>query len=192
MRKSLKWSLVVTSLASVAALWLDPDAKGGGAATIVDASAPGSPAPAPSNGPYANWRGAAAAPAPDASAPLPSLASTLPDRDTEAGRRDIFAPVTPPAPPPPPPPPPAPPPPPPPPPAPPAMNWRALGSMVTPAGERIVWLAKGNDEITVKPGAQLDDGYVVQSVDADKVVLSYPSIGTTATLSLPHGPSGSP
>ena len=72
------------------------------------------------------------------------------------------------------------------------MNWRALGSMLTPAGERIVWLAKGSDEITVKPGAQLDDGYVVQSVDENQVVLLYPSIGTTARIQLPHDQSGAP
>jgi hypothetical protein len=64
--------------------------------------------------------------------------------------------------------------------------------MVTPAGERIVWLAKGNDEITVKPGTQLEDGYVVQSIDAEGVVLAYPSLGTSVKLSLPHGQSGSP
>lgn len=72
------------------------------------------------------------------------------------------------------------------------MNWRALGSMVTPAGDHMVWLAKGNDEIAVTPGAQLDDGYVVQSIDADEVVLVYPSLGATTRLALPRSQSGSP
>lgn len=189
MRGTLKWSLVATGFASVAALWLDPGDKGG-ATSVVDARVSASPA-SPSD-PYANWNNPAPAPAAGGSAPLSPLPSVLPDRDAEAGQRDIFTPVTPPPPPPPPPSPAPPPPPPPPPPVPPPMNWRALGSMVTPAGERIVWLAKGNNEITVKPGAQLDDGYVVQTLDEDKVVLLYPPIGTTAKLSLPHGPSGSP
>jgi len=72
------------------------------------------------------------------------------------------------------------------------MNWRALGAMQTPEGEHIVWLGKANQEITVKPGMQLDDGYVVQSVDQNKVVLIYPSIGTTSIIQLPHDQSGIP
>jgi hypothetical protein len=191
MRNSLKWSLIAISFASLAALWLDPDDKGG-TATLVAARVPASPAPAPSNDPYANWHDAAATPAADAPPSLPPLPSALPDRDADAGRRDIFAPVMPPPPSPAPPAPPAPPTPPPPPPAPPPMNWRASGSMVTPAGEHIVWLAKGNDEIMVKPGTRLDDGYVVQIVDAEKVVLLYPPIGTTAQIPLPRSQSGSP
>lgn len=189
MRSSLKWSLVASGFASVAVLWLDPGGNGR-TPTVVDARVPGPPVP--TGDPYANWRASAPAPTADSSAPLPPLPSTLPERDADAGYRDIFAPVSPPPPPPPAPSPPAPQPPPPPPPSPPAMNWRALGSMVTPAGERVVWLAKGNDEITVKPGTQLDDGYVVQRVDADGVVLLYPSLGTTIRLSLPLSQAGSP
>lgn len=64
--------------------------------------------------------------------------------------------------------------------------------MVTPSGERVTWLAKGNDEITVKAGTRLDDGYVVQSVDEDNVILLYPPIGTTARIALPRGQSGIP
>jgi hypothetical protein len=189
MRNGLKWSLVATGIASVAALWLDPGDKGSGT-VVVDARTPAPSGTAPGPDPYSAWR--PAAPSSDASAPLPALPSVLPERDVAAGQRDIFAPVPPPPPPSPPPPPAPPPPPPPPPPMAPPMNWRALGSMLTPGGERIVWLAKGSDEITVKPGTQLDDGYVVQSVDKDKVVLLYPSIGTTATIQLPHEQSGNP
>ena len=72
------------------------------------------------------------------------------------------------------------------------MNWRALGSMVTPDGRRIVWLAKGNDEITVTPGTKLDDGYLVQSVNEESVMLLYPPIGTIARITLPHAQAGSP
>jgi len=187
MRRSLKWTLAVTGISSLVALWLEP-AGPGAVAGVVDARVPSSADP------YGNWRAAAAPAAPDAaalaaSAPLPSR---LPDRDLEAGQRDIFTPVTAPPPPPAPAPPPAPPPPPPPPPSPPQMNWRALGSMVTPEGQRLVWLAKGNDEITVKPGTTLDDGYVVQSIDDQAVVLLYPSIGTTVRLDLPRAQAGNP
>jgi hypothetical protein len=187
MRSSLKWTLAVTGITSLIALWLEP-AGPGTVAGVVDARVPSSADP------YGNWRAAAATAAPDAatlaaSAPLPSR---LPDRDLEAGQRDIFTPVTAPPPPPPPAPPPARPPPPAPPPSPPQMNWRALGSMVTPEGQRLVWLAKGSDEITVKPGTTLDDGYVVQSIDDQAVVLLYPSIGTTIRLDLPHAQAENP
>lgn len=188
MRNSLKWTLAVTGIASLIALWLEPGGAGATPGVV------GARVPAPSSDPYAAWRTAAAAASTDAaaraaSAPLPSR---LPDRDLEAGRRDIFTPVTAAPPPLPPAPPPAPPPPPPPPPSPPQMNWRALGSMVTPDGQRLVWLAKGSDEITVKSGTMLDDGYVVQSVDGQAVVLLYPSIGTTVRLDLPHAQAGNP
>lgn len=188
MRASLKWALAVTGITSLAALWLEP---GGTSAVpgVVDARVP-TPAPDP----YANWQSAAtlgsagAAVAAAASAPLPSR---LPDRDLVAGQRDIFTPVTAPSPPPPPPPA-APPPPPPPPPAPPPMNWRAVGAIVAPDGQRLVWLAKGNDEITIQTGTTLDDGYVVQSIDDQAVVLLYPPIGTTVRLDLPHPQAGNP
>jgi hypothetical protein len=186
MRSSLKWTLVATSIASLAAVWLEPGGQGEVPGVV------GARVPPPSSDPYGNWRTAAAGTAPEAAAASAPLPSRLPDRDMEAGRLDIFTPVTPPPPPAPPAPPPAPPPPPPPPPAPPQMNWRALGSMVTPEGQRLVWLAKGNDELTVKPGTTLDDGYVVQSIDDQSVTLLYPAIGTVTRIELPHGQPGNP
>lgn len=187
MRSSLKWTLAATGVASLVAVWLEPGGPGEVPGVV------GARASSPSSDPYGSWRTAAVATVLDAaavaSAPLPTRLS---DRDVEAGQRDIFTPVTPPPPPGPPPSPPAPPPPPPPPPSPPQMNWRALGSMVTPDGQHLVWLAKGKDEQTVKPGTTLDDGYVVQSVDDKAVVLLYPSLGTTTTILLPHGQPGNP
>lgn len=183
MRSSLKWTFAVTGISSLVALWLEP-AGPSVVPSVVAARVPSSAEP------YNNWRAAAATAAPDAAAaPLPSR---LPDRDLEAGRRDIFTPVTAPPPPLPPAPPPVSPPPPAPQPSPPQMNWRALGSMVTPESQRLVWLAKGSDEITVKVGTMLDDGYVVQSIDDQAVVLLYPSIGTTVRLDLPHAQAGNP
>src|SRR5207237_5548214 len=72
--------------------------------------------------------------------PLPGHLEPL---QIEAARRDIFVPVEP-APPPAPVIAAAPPPPPPPPPAAPAVTWRYLGSMVTPAGERLVMLSRSD------------------------------------------------
>jgi hypothetical protein len=67
------------------------------------------------------------------------------------------------------------------------MNWRALGSMVAPDGARLVWLTRGAEEITVTAGMQLDDGYVVQGVAAEEIVLAYPPLGATVHLPLPRG-----
>jgi hypothetical protein len=107
----------------------------------------------------------------------------------EAARRDIFVPVEPPAPKvvPPAPAPVAPPPPPPTPMAPP-MSWRYLGAMVTPAGQRLVMLAKGDTNVTIQAGTQLDEGYVVEAIGADAVRLVYPPLGTVVDLPIPPAP----
>ena len=71
---------------------------------------------------------------------------------------------------------------------PPPMTWRAVGAMVGPDGGHVVWLSRGADEVAITPNMQLDDGYVVQSIGDDEVVLVYPSLGTTAHIPLPRGP----
>jgi hypothetical protein len=72
------------------------------------------------------------------------------------------------------------------------MNWRAVGAMVTPQGERLVWLSNGGEEQAVKPGMRLADGYVVERIDADAVVLSHPLAGTTSRIALPRDAAASP
>jgi hypothetical protein len=72
------------------------------------------------------------------------------------------------------------------------MQWRYFGSMTTPAGERLVMLARGdNNGAVVQAGSQLDDGYVVQAIGSDAVRLVYPSLGTVVDLPLPPPPLAS-
>ena len=72
------------------------------------------------------------------------------------------------------------------------MNWRAVGSMVTPQGEHLVWLSNGGEEQAVKPGTRLADGYVVERIEPDAVVLSHPLAGTTSRIALPRGAGTGP
>jgi hypothetical protein len=175
MRPALRWGLAATVVASAAALWVG-DKSVGSVVAAVDRATGSAPLPL------------AAAPDRDDAAPLPpAIEPTI----VEPARRDIFTAVQPPAPPPPPPPKPfVGPPLPPPPPAPPPLNWRFVGSMTTPAGERLVMLSRGGDNATVvQPGTRLDDGYVVESIGGDAIRLSYPPLGAVVDLPLPPPPS---
>jgi hypothetical protein len=186
-RRSLLWALAACGTASVAVvLW---DSTGDHAVSVIGAKTVGiADRGCPLSGEQSGMHctGVTTQNIPNA---LVSLPSELPERDVEAGRRDIFIALATPPPPAPPPAPPPPPPPPPPAPEAPPVNWHATGAMTTPQGERLVWLAKGNDEISVKPGTLLSDGYMVQSIDDETVVLLYPPIGTTARIPLPQASS---
>jgi len=59
--------------------------------------------------------------------------------------------------------------------------------MVTPQGERLVWLSKGSEEQSAKAGMRLSDGYVVERIDPDAVILSFPATGTSSRLPLSSG-----
>jgi hypothetical protein len=113
----------------------------------------------------------------------------------EPSRRDPFVPVLPPQPKPAPvvaPPPPVQmtgPPPPPPLPSAPAVRARFLGRMVTPAGDPLVFLATGDKTVLAQVGDALEDGYVVDSVTDQAVVLRYPALDVKVTLPLPPLPA---
>ena len=71
-----------------------------------------------------------------------------------------------------------------PPPAAPSQGSRYLGSMTTPAGERIVLLSEGDAALAVEVGSRLASGYVVQAIGADAVRLIYPPTGALVNLSI--------
>lgn len=172
MRRGLVWALAAAGLLSAVALWLD-DKPG----RVVAAVSRTDPPPRSVESP---------APAAPAAGPLPrELAPIL----VEPARRDIFAAVEPPAPKasPPPPPPPAPviaPPP----PAPPSLSLRYLGAMITPTGERLVLLARGDASIPVQVGTRLEEGYVVESIGTDSIRLFYPPLGSVVDIPIPPAP----
>jgi hypothetical protein len=128
-----------------------------------------------------------------------TLPTDLPSWQIEPARRDIFSPVLPPLPPPPKPLPvvmlpivntvvipvvvPN--------PAAPAISLRYLGTMVTPQGQRLVMLARGDTAVTVQEGTRLDEGYVVQAIGQDEVRLLYPATGMVLGVPIPATPSDS-
>lgn len=63
----------------------------------------------------------------------------------------------------------APPAPPPPPPVAPPLGYRYLGSFTGPDGSREVYLTRADRAVSVKPGSQLEGGYVVESINATRV-----------------------
>lgn len=79
-------------------------------------------------------------------------------------------------------------PPPPPPPAPPSMPYKVVGVMLDPDGRRLVVLGKPDKSLIVAPGMQLDEGFVVESVDEATVQLVYPALDTRFQLPIPRSP----
>lgn len=57
--------------------------------------------------------------------------------------------------------------------------------MLTPTGERLVMLARGDSSVTIQAGMRLDEGYVVESIDAGAVHLIYPPLGTAVDIPIP-------
>jgi len=176
MRRSLFWALLATVAASAITLW-------------VNRQAPVLVAAVERAGVRTELPGLRAA-----EAVMPALPERLERVAIEPSRHDPFVPVLPlqpkPAPAP------APPPvqmtgPPPPPPLPsaPAVRARFLGRMVTPAGDKLVFLSAGDKTVLAQAGDVLDDGYVVDSVTDQAVVLRYPALDVKVTLPLPPLPA---
>lgn len=67
----------------------------------------------------------------------------------------------------------------------PALNYRFFGRMTTPQGQVITLLARADHVVVVEPGQQLDEGFVVQSVDLDAVRLHHPPSDVHVTIALP-------
>src|SRR5438105_6549198 len=176
MRRQLRWALAGTAVLSIAALWVDE-----GPAKVVAALG----RPADSSQRFF----ATAQPAHDPAVVASELPHHIDAMSIEPARRDIFVPVEPAAPKPAAPTAPvAPAPLPPPSPTAPPVAWRYLGAMVTPAGERLVMLARGDTTTMVQPGLRLDDGYVVEAISSDAVRLVYPPLGSMAEIPIPPAP----
>jgi len=48
--------------------------------------------------------------------------------------------------------------------------------MISPTGERLVYLARGDSVLPVAVGDRVDEGYVVTELAADAVTLTYPPL----------------
>jgi hypothetical protein len=69
------------------------------------------------------------------------------------------------------------------------VRARFLGRMVTPTGESLVFLLLGDKTVQAQVGDTLEDGYVVDSVTHQAVVLRYPALDVKVTLPLPPLPT---
>jgi len=72
-----------------------------------------------------------------------------------------------------------------PPPAPPPQDYRFLGRVTGPDGVEQVLLGHGDAAVPVKAGTVLDNGYVVESLTLEAIILSYPPLGTKTTVPIP-------
>ena len=76
------------------------------------------------------------------------------------------------------------------PPAPPAQEYRFLGRITSPDGSEQFLLSRGDASAAVTTGTVLDNGYVVESISQDAVVLVYPPLGSKVSIPIGTNPSG--
>lgn len=168
MRRELVWALAATALLSAWAL-LNPGARPASSGVV----APVERTPGPSTTRLIAASSSTAGQTPYAQGTQTSLPATWPAPNMEAAPRSPFASPVPPAPkpvasasvalaPPPPPPPP-----------PPQVAYRFWGSLTTPAGERVLYVARDDNAqpIAIHVGTRLDGGFEVEQVTAGAIVL---------------------
>lgn len=66
----------------------------------------------------------------------------------------------------------------------PPLNYRFLAHITGPAGEVLTFLARGDQAIAVHAGLRLDEGYVVEAVDALAVHLHHPQRDVRAVIGI--------
>ncbi len=71
--------------------------------------------------------------------------------------------------------------------SPPPLTWRLLGTMDSPTGERLVMLVPhdGQQSVLAAPGARLEGGYEVASVQADAVRVMHVPTQTEVVIPIP-------
>ncbi len=74
---------------------------------------------------------------------------------------------------------------PPPPPSPPTQDYRYLGRMTGPDGSQQILLGRGETLVSITKGTVLDNGFVVEAISTDAVVLTYPTLGFRTSISIP-------
>lgn len=63
------------------------------------------------------------------------------------------------------------------------------GRMVTPDGRTVIIASLGADTLTLRPGQQLPNGFRVDAIATDAVLLSHPALAQPARLAIPPAPS---
>ncbi len=60
--------------------------------------------------------------------------------------------------------------------------------MLDPSGKRLLYLARGDAAVLVGVGDRVDEGYTVESLTAESVVLVYPPTDTRVSIPIPGAP----
>jgi len=179
MRRELVWALAATALLSAWAL-LNPGVKPASSGVV----APVERTPGPSTTRLIAASPSTAGQAPYAQGTQTPLPATWPAPNMEAAPRSPFASPVPPAPKPvasatvalalPPPPP------------PPQVAYRFWGSLTTPAGERVLYVARDDNAqpIAIHVGTRLDGGFEVEQITAGAIVLVQSGSQQRVTLSM--------
>ena len=179
MRRELVWALAATALLSAWAL-LNPGAKPASGGVV----APVERAPGASTTRLTGASLPLSAQLPYASSAQAALPAAWPAPNMEAAPRSPFASIIPPTPKPIASAPAAPPPPSPPPPQP--VTYRFWGSLTTPAGERVLYVARDDNAqpIAIHVGTRLDGGFEVEQITAGAIVLVKSETQQRVTLSM--------
>jgi hypothetical protein len=67
----------------------------------------------------------------------------------------------------------------------PALNYRYLGQMTDPSGQKLHYLANASKDVPISVGTRLDEGYVVDAISADAVHLRYPPLDVRVDIRIP-------
>ena len=73
---------------------------------------------------------------------------------------------------------------------PPPQDYRFLGKVTGPDGLDQILLGRGDTAVSVETGTVLDNGYVVESLTTESIVLVYPSLGTRIAVPIPKSQEG--
>jgi hypothetical protein len=72
----------------------------------------------------------------------------------------------------------------------PAVSHRYYGRLKAPNGDELTLLARGDAPVPITVGTNLDDGYVVEAIEAETIRLVYPATATAVDLPVPPPPAG--
>ena len=67
----------------------------------------------------------------------------------------------------------------------PAINYRFLGRVVDPDGQTLIYLSHADKDLRVARGTQLEEGYVVEAIRPDAVLLYYAPLDFHTQIRIP-------
>lgn len=65
------------------------------------------------------------------------------------------------------------------------FGYRYLGRMIDPQGQRVIYLARGENVLAVQPGTNLNDGYTVESITDSTVEVVNSATQQRHTIAIP-------